>query len=130
MRTKKINDRFGRKMDKIFWFLISMAPLICYFCFLINSFGDFQTVDSYWGFGSFMRNIFGISPDAPNPFFSVLYNLFGSSSSPFPIFTVNGGLLHFFSYLCVVEVAHVCFDVIVFIPRLAHKWISKAVQDD
>lgn len=130
MITKKINDRFGRKMDKIFWFLISMAPLICYFCFLVNSFGSIQTGDSYWTFGSFMKNIFGIYADDSNPFFSVFYRLFGASSTIFPMLTENGGLVHFFSYLCVVEVVHVCFDVIVFIPRLAHKWISKAVQND
>ena len=34
------------------------------------------------------------------------------------------------SYCVNIEIVHVLFDVLVFIPRLTHKWVRKAVQDE
>lgn len=126
MRTKKVsNTRFAYKLDKIFWFLISFLPLIIY----ISAYLFFQT-STPTSFSSFMTTVWGILPDQKNPVYYVLFNLF-SQAGIFPLVSEVGvGFFYFLSYLINVEILHVFFDVIVFIPRLAHKWVSKAVQDD
>lgn len=127
MRTKKTTSRFTFKLDKIFWFLITFLPIILYAIFLFaNGSGAFL------GFDKFLQTIFdydyptGLSK---NPIYEVLFALFSfSDTSVFPF--LPHSLLYLITYMASIEVVHVCFDVIVFIPRLAHKWISKAVQND
>ena len=106
----KSKNRFARKLDGIFWFIILLLPVFSYF------------VCYYRGTGA--PDFFAYC----EPFrFDFIANIFES------VFTkAEFGSLPVVSYLsyCVgVEIAHCLFDVIVFIPRLAHKWIGKAVQD-
>lgn len=129
MRTRKISDtRFSQKLDKIFWFIISFLPV---FSWLLYLYGYVHlNVDpgtSVIRFSNWLQSNFLIVNLASNPFYSVLSRIFGSGGA-FPLFDTNA--LSIFVWFLTVEIIHVCFDVIVFIPRLAHKWISKAVQDD
>lgn len=126
MRTKKAsNTRFAYKLDKIFWFFISFAPLIFYALYLVAS----PNLSEYYSFYVFISNYLGLFFSSNSAFSSVFSSIFGPSGI-FPVFSAQSGWLVLFSYLATVEVVHALFDVIVFIPRLAHKWISKAVQDD
>ena len=127
MRTKRNTNRFAFKLDKIFWFLLTFLPVILYAVYLFaNRSSTFLTFDK------FLQTVFNY--DYPtglsnNPIHKVLSSLFSfSDTSVFPFLPFS--LLYIFTYMASVEVVHVCFDVIVFIPRLAHKWISKAVQND
>lgn len=128
MRMKKTgNTRFAYRLDKVFWFLLTFLPVILYTVYLFaNRSGTFL------GFEKFLQTI--LNYDYPtglstNPIFKVLFALFSfSDTSVFAVLPYS--LLYLFTYMASVEVVHVCFDVIIFIPRLAHKWISKAVQDD
>lgn len=129
MRIKKSNNtRFSYKLDKIFWFVISFFPLFSWLIYLFSFSGytasplTFYTwIDQNFGFMGHITN---------SVIYSIFYQIFSitSISSLFP--TLSTSLMAFFTYLVTVEIVHVIFDVIVFIPRLAHKWISKAVQDD
>lgn len=120
---RKSDTRFGHKLDKFFWFFISFWPV---FGWLFSMLGGQAPVS----FTDYMATIFGSGLYSSNLFYSVLDRLFGAGGF-FPLFLASSdGILRFFTYLCTVEIIHVYFDVIVFIPRLAHKWISKAVQDD
>lgn len=125
---KNGNTRFSYKLDKIFWFIISFIPLFSWLVYLF-SFSSYTAspltflawLDQYFGFlGQISQSVI----------YSTLYQIFSitSVSSLFPSLPVS--LMAFFTYLITVEIIHVIYDVIVFIPRLAHKWISKAVQDD
>ena len=126
MRTKKIsNTRFCYKLDKMFWLFISLAPLIFYALYLVAHFKQSE----YFSFYVFLSNYLGLFFSSNNVFSSVFSSILGPSGI-FPVFSNQSGWLVLFSYLATVEVIHALFDVVVFIPRLAHKWISKAVQDD
>lgn len=128
MRMKKTGStRFAYRLDKVFWFLLLMLPVIswCFYLFSFTGYGDTQT--SLISFGSWLTNQFTGSGAQENVVYSTLNRVFGPSGV-FPIF--GPSFLLFITYLVNVELIHVCFDIIVFIPRLAHKWISKAVQDD
>lgn len=104
--------RLSYKLDMLFWFLVSVLPILVYL--LVNFHNpaapDFFEYLSGFAPFSFLEEIFD----------SVTETAFGSS------FRLNSYL----AYCVAVEILHVLFDVVVFIPRLAHKWISKAVQDD
>lgn len=123
MLTKTTKNRFFRKLDNIFWFLISFAPFIFYLAYLL-----FNSSDPI-AFTTFCTSKFLRGFDYTlNPVWRAIYYLF-SPSGAFPLFTATDDLF-FFYWLVMTEILHIFFDVIVFIPRLAHKWISKAVQDD
>ena len=127
MRTKRTSSRFAFKLDKIFWFLIAFLPIILYTVYLFAN-----RSGTLLGFEKFLQTLFNY--DYPtglsaNPIFKVLFALFSfSDTSAFAVLPYS--LLYLLTYMASIEVIHVCFDVIVFIPRLAHKWISKAVQND
>lgn len=128
MRTRKMNNtRFAYKLDKIFWFLITFLPVLLYAIYLFAT-----RSGSILGLDAFLRTIFNYDYTgglAKNPIFKAFYALFSfSSDSTFAILPYS--LLYLISYMATIEIVHVAFDVMVFIPRLAHKWISKAVQDD
>lgn len=110
--TKTSKRRFSYKLDLIFWFIVSFLPILLY---LAVNFKNPEAV----GFFEFVSN-FSPFPFIANVLDSVSETAFGAR------FALSGLL----SYFVGVEVFHILFDVIVFIPRLAHKWISKAVQDE
>lgn len=125
MMKKTGNTRFAYRLDKLFWFFISLAPLLFYAFYLVSN----SNQSEYFSFYVFLSNYLGLFFSSNNVFSSMFLTIFGSSGI-FPVFSAQSGWLVFFSYLATIEVVHVLFDVMIFIPRLAHKWISKAVQDD
>lgn len=128
MRMKRIgNTRFAYKLDKVFWFLILMLPVISWALYLFSFNGYTDAGSSLISFSSWISNQFTGTDLSGNAVYVALNRIFGPSGA-FPIFRPS--FLVFFVYLVDVEIVHVFFDVIVFIPRLAHKWVSKAVQDD
>nr|DAF03878.1 MAG TPA: hypothetical protein [Inoviridae sp.] len=129
MRMKTVgNTRFSYKLDKIFWFIISFFPLFSWLIYLF-SFSGYN--ESPLTFFAWIEQNFGFLGQITNSvIYSTFYQIFSITSvnSLFPVLSTS--LMAFFTYLITVEIVHVIYDVIVFIPRLAHKWISKAVQDD
>ena len=110
--TQQSKHRFSYKLDLVFWFIVMMLPILVYF---ITAYRNPEAI----GFLEF------VSSFSPFPFIENILNdvsqaAFGST------FAISG----LFGYFVGVEIFHVLFDVIVFIPRLAHKWVSKAVQDE
>lgn len=99
-------SRFGKKIDYIFWFIISITPLIVYF---VSSWNNPNTID----FSSFIANYR----------FTFIANIFNSIFTDTFIFPT--ALVDFISYFCSVEIIHVFVDFVVFIPRFAHNLTDK-----
>lgn len=129
MITRKTsNTRFSYKLDKIFWFIISFFPLFSWLIYLF-SFSGYAT--SPLTFYAWLDQCFGFMGQIQkSAIYSTFFQLFSITSvdSLFPALSTS--LMAFFTYLVTVEIVHIVYDVMLFIPRLAHKWISKAVQDD
>lgn len=123
MLSKTTKNRFSYKLDKIFWWIVTLFPLFAYLGFSL-----FYPKDTPISFCQFFITL-GIDSWDANPVYKVFNSLFGSNGI-FPIFNTTPCFITFFTWCVTVEIIHIIFDVIVFIPRLAHKWISKAVQDD
>ena len=129
MLSKTTKNRLSYRLDKIFWFVIQMLPLLSWFiyCFSVTR----SSENSFWAFDTFLIEVFGIGNFDGNVVYQALSKVFQYSVSIVPsVSFLSKSLTALFSWFIMIEVLHVCFDIIVFIPRLAHKWISKAVQDD
>lgn len=129
MLSKTTKNRLAYRLDKIFWFVIQTLPLLSWFiyCFSVTR----SSENSFWAFDTFLIEVFGIGNFDGNVVYQALSKIFQYSVSIVPsVSFLSKSLTALFSWFIMIEVLHVCFDIIVFIPRLAHKWISKAVQDD
>lgn len=127
MLSKTTKNRFGYKLDKLFWWIVILFPIFAYLLFLITA--SLNQVTSEITFAVFLNERLGIFQSMNSTISIPFYRIFGPDGI-IPMFSNNSGLIQLFAYFVSVEVVHVFFDIIVFIPRLAHKWISKAVQDD
>ena len=105
--------------DKLFWFIVMSLPLLVWMISANNGNGNFASV---------MAEL-GISSD--NIVYSTLDALFGSSeNSIIHLFTSGSTTMLFFTYFIIIELVHLFVDFIVFIPRLAHKWMSKFTRSE
>ena len=64
----------------------------------------------------------------------IVYNafnsIFGSQSNIMPIFVEGSFIPKYLTYMAWIYVLHLAFDFLVFIPRLAHKWMGGVYRDD
>lgn len=103
-------NRFGKKIDYIFWFIISIIPLIVYFVSCWNN-----------------PNIIDFSTFIANYRFTFIADIFNQIFTDTLIFPT--ALVDFVSYFCSVEIIHLFVDFIVFIPRFAHNFTNKLYGD-
>ena len=127
MLTKTTKNRFSYKLDKLFWWIVTLFPIFAYLFFLITA--SLNEVSADVTFSDFLNQRLGIFFSMNTTVSNAFYEVFGPKGI-LPMFSSNSGLIQLFSYFVSIEIVHVLFDILVFIPRLAHKWISKAVQDD
>lgn len=102
--------RAGMIIDRVIWMLIWVLPFFAW-RFQIEAVATtlpfLEWVDQYYAW-SFIKEIFD----------NVSTVAFGST------FALAG----YISYLIEVEIIHVLFDIVVFIPRFTHKLMEKAVN--
>ena len=105
----KSDSKAGALIDRLLWTFMWVLPIVIWFFtveFIPETLPFFEWVDVTISW-SFIADIFDAISSAA----------FGSS------FILSG----YISYLVQVEIVHVLFDVVVFIPRFAHKVIDKVV---
>ena len=108
---KQSNYRFAFRLDKLMWFIILMLPVLTYFVMYFHS----EISVSFLEYQSAFR--FDFIAD-------ILERVFVSLE--FPLVPI----VPFISYMVGVEVIHCFYDFIVFIPRLAHKWVGRVTEGD
>ena len=129
MRKKTISSI----AEHILWTLILLLPILYW---IFTPFGysigggtaltglSGSTINMV-GFSDIMGS-FGLTTD--NIIYNSLSDLFGVNGV-LTFFNVNSSLLLYFSYFIIVEVLHLVIDCVVFIPRLAHKWLNKCTME-
>ena len=111
LSTKGKGSRFSHKLDKLFWWIVALLPV---FIYVLGHFRDSNVS---------MTDFLALVPTFPfiqETLDEVCTLAFGHT------FQLNVYL----AYLVGVEILHVLFDVIVFIPRFAHKLIDKSIDFD
>lgn len=121
MRKKTVNHL----ADTIFWYILYFLPVICYLIYMLNEPG--QGNISVVNMETFFTSI-GLGFVADNVIVSTLTSIFGVGGV-FPIFSTNTPFI-IFTWFIGVYITHLAVDFILFIPRLAHKFMNKFTQGD
>lgn len=117
--------RFDYVLDKIIWSIILLLPLIMYLGqYLMYELTSVTTLPTLFDYISINFNL-----DSTNILYVSLMDLFGPEGV-LPYFSANSSLMIYLCYFVIVEVVHIAVDVLVFIPRFAHKLMSKFGGDE
>lgn len=118
--TKK---KFSHIFDKVFWGIIALLPIIVYIIYVVKN-GTIYLFDSVFA-------DFGFGIDISNSIvYTTLTDIFGvvaDSTANISAFTSNG-LILYVSYMVYVELVHLLIDCLLYIPRIAQKFIDKGVD--
>lgn len=128
--------------DTVFWYALYFLPIILtllqsFRIFDGMTFEDWQYISNNSAMTDypFMRllgdNLEGLGFSVDNPITSSLYDIFGAFDGIMPVFSEGafGCIVGFFSWFISVYLCHLMVDFILFIPRLAHKWLKKGYQE-
>jgi hypothetical protein len=120
MRKKTINNLF----DYVLWYLVYLLPLIVWLIILArNNFNADYTL------GYVFSNC-GLGIVTNNPITTALFDLFGTGADAvLPLFS-SPDIIYFFTWFAGCVIAHLLVDFLLFIPRLAHKWMHGFIKDD
>lgn len=112
-------------VDSAFWFLVAILPLALYLITCL-SYKLQSSTDTLTAFLPFMKNL-GLMDSGI--IYNSLSDLFGSGGI-LPLFSAeNNAILVFLSYFVSVEIVHLAVDFLLFIPRLAHKYMNTFTQN-
>lgn len=113
-------------VDSAFWFLVSILPLALYLITCL-SYKLKSSTDTLTAFLPFMKNL-GLMDSGI--IYNSLSDLFGTTGI-LPLFSAdNNAILLFLSYFVSVQIVHLAVDFLLFIPRLAHKYMNTFTQNE
>lgn len=116
MRNKTANNI----ADTWFWYLIYAMPFLCYIIACIRF--EPTTIVDY-----FNTNL-GIVFSSTNVIYTTLTALFGSDGFLTLFGAGSTALVYICTWFICCMVFHLVVDLVLFIPRLAHKWIGKVTE--
>lgn len=116
MRKKTVNRFF----DTAFWYILYFLPVIAFILVAFRT-GELVTLST-------AMSTCGLDILLTNPVMTSLNQIFGADGI-LPFFQ-NADLINFFTYFISVFICHIFVDFLLFIPRLAHKWMNKFCQGD
>lgn len=137
--NKTKGSRFSHKLETLFWWILRLLPIFIFliYCFgasrsselwsiVVDDGGDIQSLPLL-SFTTIYNDTLGF---VPSSFFRDVFSPF-FRDGVFPLVSLSScGVFDYLCYCIVIEIVRMMYNVIVFIPRLAHKWISNAIQDD
>lgn len=108
--------------DTIFWYALYFLPVLCYLLYMI---AEPSTGTSVVDFSAFMNGL-GLEIVTNNAVYNSLLDLFGSGGV-YPMFSSNA-ILMFMAWFVNIYIVHLCVDFLLFIPRIAHKWLKDCTE--
>lgn len=112
MRRKNIE----KIADTIFWYAVYGLPIFAYIIYVSNP----STTD--YAFATFLST-FGASITQNNVVYVALADVFGANGV-MPVFA-NETILQVLAYFANCVIVHLLVDFVLFIPRIAHKWLQE-----
>lgn len=111
-----MNKRTFHYITEAGWLFLALLPAILYLVAARNTGGaDMLT------FSQMMDEKLGFFTSNENVIFTSINDIFGPTGT-LPILTES--LTAYLAYYIVIEIAHLCVDVLLFIPRIAHSWMD------
>lgn len=115
MRKRTIK-RFA---DTMFWYALYFLPILILILMSIHN--PLMSVSN-------VIDTLGLNIITDNIIYTTLSNIFGVGGI-LPLLQ-NSDILIFFTYFISVYVLHLAVDIVLFIPRIAHKWLNDFTQGD
>lgn len=112
MSKKKINYLY----DLLYYAIFMLIPVIAYIIHL-HHFDNITLMSFFQEFGILSDNII----------FTTLVDMFGTNGY-LPLIDSTSTLFYLFTYMAIVVLIHLVYDVIMFIPKLAHKYLSSYAE--
>ena len=113
--------------DTIFWYALYFLPVLFGLITLLNG------SDSFWA-SMQERSLFDIMDRFFVEFgmgFTVIYESLSSLSNVISVdWAGNECILYFFSWFVSMYILHLFVDFILFIPRIAHKWMKDCTEQE
>ncbi len=110
MRKKTVKN----VCDYVFWYVLYLLPVVLYIVRAINA----ETLPTL---EQFFVTTFG-NVASTNVVYVALQDIFGLGGV-FPVFESNA-LFYVFTYYVCVYIIHLAVDFLIFIPKIAHKWLD------
>lgn len=104
--------------DTIFWYVLYFLPVICFVLITYAQQGR-ADIQSFMGFDQYME-LWGVTS---GPIVETLGAIFGDGGEVIQLFS-EWGIFSFLQWYVGVYLLHLCVDFLLFIPRLAHKWMN------
>lgn len=104
--------------------MLYFLPVIGYLLYL---FAEPASVATIVNIGDFM-NLAGFGVLTDNVVYTVLNSIFGANGV-LPAFA-GTAVISYFTWFIFVYVLHVLVDILIFIPRLAHKWMNSFTRSE
>lgn len=105
-------------LDNMFWYIIYLLPIIMY-VFNICGHGD-GSVSLLEYFNSNFSMVTNVISDT-------ITSIFGTEGV-LPLFSSGGFIIDYLTYFIACMLIHLAVDFLLFIPRLAHKWLDGFVS--
>lgn len=116
MREKTQKNLF----DNVMWYLLYLLPIVLW---LVVSFRSGEIVSL-----SSAMSTMGLDIFANNEIYTNLSSIFATDGI-LPLFS-SPDILMYMTYFVSVFLIHLFIDFLLFIPRLAHKWLNKLYGGD
>ena len=113
-------------IDKLFWTLVLITPLLFYTFYMLSYRFTDDTMQVV-GFADYIINTFGINTSGD--VYVAFLDIFSSADFLGVLNSGNNSLVLYMVYMFIVELIHVVYDVLVFIPRFAHKVVEKMTEE-
>lgn len=113
MRKKTIQNL----SDNIMWYLIYLLPILGFLILLATK--DVVTFAQVF-------DSLGLQIVTDNVIVDTLTQIFGVGGV-LPLFA-SPGMIYYFTYFIATMIIHLAVDFLLFIPRLAHKWLGKVTE--
>lgn len=127
MRKRSVNHI----ADTIFWYIMYLLPLILYVLYMFNLsksgvsiLTESGALNTAYSYNSFVSAI-GLSVStASSSIYTLFYKLFGRSDGAYMLFQGYQSIFHILAYFVSVYILHIMVDFLLFIPKLAMKWMN------
>lgn len=112
--------------DKLLWLLAMLIPLI--YCLVVNiHYTETHTPISILEI--FTNAEYGFAIANNNLILTTINDLFGSAGV-LPLWTADSFVPYFITYLSIIVLVQLAYDVLMFVPKIAHKWLHTWTQDE
>lgn len=126
---------FNHIVDRLFWYIIYLLPIITFIICLFST--KTVTGDSEFNYVQVLDVDSAISqtfdyliPIGWENVVSQALATFGEYFNIGTMFSAGSFLNGFFTYYVFVVTFHIVVDVVLFVPKLAHKWIGGLIDED